>query len=120
MADAWRQLLYEHHATLVLNGHEHVYARLRPMDPAGNPEPKHGIPEIIIGTGGEDLDTVAAAGGGYANPNVVTAYDQGYGVMKLSLEPHGYGFSYKPVLAGAGSGLSVLNYSDSGSGSCRR
>ena len=30
-ADAWWQLLYQAHATLVLNGHEHVYARFRPM-----------------------------------------------------------------------------------------
>ena len=35
-ADAWWKLLYAHHADLVLNGHEHLYARFAPMDPAGN------------------------------------------------------------------------------------
>ncbi len=32
---AFWQLLYEHHADLVLNGHDHLYARYRPLDPPG-------------------------------------------------------------------------------------
>ena len=119
VADAWWQLLYDNHATLILNGHEHAYARLRPMDPTGNYDPKHGIPEIIIGTGGEALDTLAVSNGVYANQNVVTAYDEGYGDMNLTLKPNGYSFTYKPVLAGAGFGPNALNYSDSGSGRCQ-
>jgi len=118
VADAWWQLLYANHATLILNGHEHAYARLRPTDPAGNYDPRHGIPEIIIGTGGEALDTLAVSNGVYANPNVVTAYDEGYGVMNLTLKPSGYSFAYKPALAGAGFGPTALDYSDSGSGRC--
>ena len=118
-ADAWWQLLYDNHATLILNGHEHAYARTVPMNPAGKADPKHGIPEFIIGTGGEALDTTAVnADGSYANPNVVTAYDQGFGVMDFQLKPNGYSFSYKPVLAGPGFGSSALDYSDSGSGKC--
>ena len=119
VADAWWQLLYDNRATLILNGHEHIYARMRPMDPTGASDPKHGIPEIIIGTGGESLDTLAVSNGVYANPNVVTGYDQGYGVMNLTLKPNGYAFTYKPVLAGTGASPSALDYSDSGSGSCR-
>jgi hypothetical protein len=119
VADAWWQLLYDNHATLVLNGHEHAYARMRPMDPAGNYDLTKGIPEIIIGTGGEALDTLAVTNGVYANPNVVTAYAKGYGVMNLTLSPNGYSFTYKPVLAGAGFGGSALDYSDSGSGKCQ-
>jgi hypothetical protein len=46
------------HATLILNGHDPVYARFAPMDPAGNVDPRHGIREPIIGTGGESLDTL--------------------------------------------------------------
>ena len=76
-ADAWWQLLYKAHASLILNGHEHVYARFKPMDPAGNYDPKHGITQITVGTGGEDLDTLATTGtGAYSNPNVVTASDR--------------------------------------------
>jgi Calcineurin-like phosphoesterase len=118
VADAWWGLLYDNHATLVLNGHEHAYARMRPMDPAGNYDPKHGIPEIIIGTGGEALDTLAVSNGVYANPNVITAYDEGYGVMNLTLKPNGYSFKYTPALAGGGFGPSALDYSDAGSGRC--
>ena len=119
-ADAWWKLLYSHHATLILNGHEHAYARLRPMNPAGKSDPRHGIPEFIIGTGGEALDTLAVTGSQYSNPNVVTGYDQGYGVMNLTLQPNGYAWHYKPALAGAGFGPSALNYSDAGTGSCGR
>ena len=57
-ADTWWKLLYAHHATLILNGHDHVYSRFAPMDPAANYDPRHGIREFIIGTGGESLDTV--------------------------------------------------------------
>ena len=58
-ADAWWKLLYKSHATLILNGHEHVYARFRPMDPTGNSDPRHGITQFIVGTGGEAIDTLA-------------------------------------------------------------
>lgn len=119
MSDAWWKLLYANHATLILNGHEHLYARMRPMDPAGNYDPKNGIPEFIVGTGGEALDTLATnPDGSYQNPNVVTAESSAYGVLKLTLKPGGYSYSYKPTLAGAGFPSSVLDYSDSGSGSC--
>jgi acid phosphatase type 7 len=119
-ADAWWKLLYDNHATLVLNGHEHAYARMAPVDPAGNPDPKRGITEFVIGTGGEAVDTTATnADGSYANPNVVTAFDKGYGVMNFQLKPDGYSFSYQPVLAGHGFDSSVLSYSDSGSGKCQ-
>ncbi len=62
--DRWAfwQLLYEYGADLVLNGHDHLYARYRPLDPSGNYDPRKGIREFIVGTGGETLDTVATTG----------------------------------------------------------
>ena len=118
-ADAWWKLLYDAHASLVLNGHEHVYARFRPMDPNGRYDPRRGITQITVGTGGEDLDTLSKTGPStYSNPNVVTGQDQAFGVMKLTLRPNGYSFAYTPALAGPGFGSSALNYSDSGSGTC--
>ena len=42
----------------MLNGHDHLYARYRPLDPSGNYDPKKGIREFIVGTGGETLDPV--------------------------------------------------------------
>ena len=79
-AGTWWQLLYEHRATLILNGHDHVYSRFAPMDPAGNSDSRHGIREFIVGTGGESLDTVIPS-----TPNLQSWADQYYGVMKLTL-----------------------------------
>jgi hypothetical protein len=119
-ADAWWKLLYQAHATLVLNGHEHYYARFRPMNPAGQSDPKHGITQFIVGTGGEALDTLAKEpDGSYSNPNIVTAQDEAFGVMKLSLRPDGYSWDYVPVLPGPGFDSTALAYSDSGSAPCR-
>lgn len=118
-ADAWWQLLYDAHATLVLNGHEHVYARFRPMDPSGNYDPVHGLTQFTVGTGGEDLDTLATSGGAFSNANVVTGSDQAFGVMKLQLGDDSYSWNYQPALAGPGAGPSALTYSDSGSARCQ-
>ena len=60
-AQAFWRLLYEHKADLVLNGHDHLYAHYRPLDPSGNYDPKNGIREFIVGTGGETLDPVITA-----------------------------------------------------------
>ncbi|MFI5974173.1 metallophosphoesterase family protein [Streptomyces sp. NPDC051452] len=116
--DAWWKLLYQHHATLILNGHEHAYARLRPMNPAGQYDPTHGIPEFIVGSGGEALDTLAGSPGNYDNPNVVTAQASAFGVMKLTLKPHSYNWDYKPALPGPGFDSTALQYGDSGNGTC--
>ena len=111
-ADAWWQLLYRHHATLVLNGHDHVYSRFAPMDPAGNADPRHGIREFIVGTGGESLDTVLPD-----TPNLQAYADQYYGVMKLTLKPDGYDWDYESAMP-ADPSVTPASYSDTGSGSC--
>lgn len=113
-ANAWWKLLYQHHATLILNGHDHVYSRFAPMDPAGNVDPQHGIREFIVGTGGESLDTVLPA-----TPNLQAWADQYYGVMKLTLRPDGYNWDYESAMVSptAPSGTPPA-YTDAGSGSC--
>ncbi len=120
VTDAWWKLLYANRATLILNGHEHAYARFQPQNPDGAVDTKKGITQLTIGTGGEAIDTLAKnPDGTFANPHVVTGYDKGFGVLKLTLKKHGYAFSYAPVLQGPGLTSSVLDYSDSGSGDCR-
>src|SRR5262249_49258282 len=109
------QLLYQHHATLVLNGHDHVYSRFAPMDPAGNADPRHGIREFIVGTGGESLDTVLT--GAEQAPNLQAWADQYYGVMKLTLKPDGYDWDYESALP-ADPSVTPSSYSDTGSGRC--
>ncbi|MBO0823896.1 MAG: metallophosphoesterase [Actinobacteria bacterium] len=118
-ADSWWNLLYLHGADLILNGHEHVYSRMVPQDPNGVPDPKKGITQFTVGTGGESLDTLTRnADGSFTNPNIVTAQDQAYGAMKLTLGPTGYSWDYRPVLAAPGAPATALDYHDSGSGTC--
>ncbi len=113
-ADAWWKLLYAHGADLVLNGHDHVYSRFAPMDPNGNADPRHGIREFIVGTGGESLDTVLPS-----TPNLEASADQYYGTMKLTLRPHGYLWDYESALENpAAPAGTPAAYSDSGRGSC--
>ena len=113
-ADAWWKLLYAHHADLVLNGHDHVYSRFAPMDPAGNPDPRNGIREFVIGTGGEALDTVLPS-----TPNLQAWSDQYFGTMKLVLHPHGYSWDYESALENpAAPAGTPSSYSDTGNGQC--
>jgi hypothetical protein len=113
-ATAWWQLLYAHHATLILNGHDHVYSRFAPMDPSGNADPKRGIRQFIVGTGGESLDTVLPG-----TPNLQAWADQYYGVMKLTLGSDGYRWDFQSALesptAPAGT---PPTYSDTGTAGC--
>ena len=113
-ADAWWKLLYAHHADLILNGHDHVYSRFAPMDPAGNADPRHGIREFVIGTGGEALDTVLPS-----TPNLEAWADQYYGVMKLTLHPEGYSWDYQSAMVSPTAPANTPgSYSDTGSGQC--
>ena len=140
---AFWQLLYQYGADLVLNGHDHLYARYQPLDPNGMPDPRKGIREFIVGTGGETLDpivlTPVASGAGETNQedpsgNVnfnaqnLQAYSGYYwGVMGLTLYPNGYAWDYESALAGPtalsnGPTLPAPNangsYSDKGFGTC--
>jgi hypothetical protein len=92
-ADVWWKLLYAHHADLILNGHDDLYARFASMDPAGNADPQNGIREFIIGTGGESLDTLRRSA-----PNLQAGADEYYGVMKLTLKANGYAWDYQSAL----------------------
>ena len=90
--------------------------------PSGNVDTQHGITQITVGTGGEDLDTLARTSPTtFSNPNVVTGQDQAFGVMKLSLNPDSFSWDYKPALAGplATDPTAAMSYSDSGSSKCR-
>jgi hypothetical protein len=98
--------LYNAHATLVVNGHEHQYERFAAQNPTGQADPTHGIVEIIDGTGGrslEDFGTVAR--------NSLVRNNTTYGVLELTLFPTSYSFRFVPVDGGT--------FTDSGSGPCR-
>lgn len=110
-ADAWWKLLYAHHADLILNGHDHLYARFAPMNPSGAADPLRGIREFIIGTGGESLDTLNPSA-----PNLQTGSGGYYGVMKLTLSLGSYSWDFASA-AGAPN-VVAGSYSDTGSARC--
>jgi acid phosphatase type 7 len=131
---AFWQLLYKYGADLVLNGHDHLYARYRPLDPSGNYDPKKGIREFIVGTGGETLDPVvltttlpstdgadAADLSGQANfnqQNIEAATGEFWGVMGLTLNPNGYAWDFESALKDPAQTTGPATFSDKGVGIC--
>ena len=102
---AFWQDLYEARADLVLAGHEHSYERFAPQNPDGNPDPEHGIREIVVGTGGRSHTPL-----GYAKPNSEVRDDKTYGVLKLTLSPGKYRWEFIPIAG--------QTFHDSGEGVC--
>ena len=124
-AQAFWQLLYEYGADVVLNGHDHLYARYRPLDPSGNSDPKKGIREFIVGTGGETLDPVVTTNTTAADPsgdpnfnaaNLEAATGNYWGVMALTLDQNGYKWDFESALELPGAPAGT--YSDKGVGTC--
>jgi hypothetical protein len=126
-AAAFWQLLYQYGADLVLNGHDHLYARYRPLDPTGNYDPKRGIREFVVGTGGETLDTVVTTDTTAADPsgnpnfnkeNLQASSGEFWGVMGLTLLPNGYAWDYESALKDPAQTTGPATYSDKGVGAC--
>jgi calcineurin-like phosphoesterase family protein len=97
--------LYAAHADLIFAGHEHSYERFAPQDPEGKADPKHGIREIVVGTGGRSHDPL-----GFATPNSEVRNWETYGVLKLTLAPGKYDWEFIPEEG--------KTFRDSGSGAC--
>jgi hypothetical protein len=134
-ADAWWKLLQAQGADVVLNGHEHVYARSAPMNAAGQADPQNGIRQFIVGTGGEALDSLytdssgnvsvpnlqAAQGSGtaYQNGKTTSGYPGAFGVMKLTLGQNSYSWDYQSAPAPMVNGAPAWgSFSDTGSAQC--
>ncbi len=133
-ADAFWQLLYQYHADVVLNGHDHLYGRYRPLDPNSNYDPKNGIREFVVGTGGETLDpivtTPVTSGSGETNmedPTGNTSFNEEnleagsgefWGVMALTLNPDGYAWDYESALKDPAQTTGPATFSDKGVGTC--
>ena len=77
--------LYNHHADLILVGHDHIYERFAPQTPAGVADPVWGIRQFTVGTGGADHTTITKVAANSELRNVDT-----YGVLELTLHQTGY------------------------------
>jgi hypothetical protein len=81
--DAIWQALAARGADLVLSGHDHHYERF---------EPKGGVVQLIVGTGGRSLYPVLARQAGS-----VAVQTSGFGVLDLELRPGEYTATFRPV-----------------------
>jgi len=89
---AW-QVLYDAHAELVLNGHEHNYERFAPQTPTGAADPQSGIREFVAGTGGSE----SGYNFGTPLPNSEVRNSTTFGVLKLTLDSASYSWQFVPV-----------------------
>jgi acid phosphatase type 7 len=78
------EALYEAGADVVLSGHDHNYQRFAPQHPEEEADPRRGIREFVVGTGGKSHYVIASA---IANTQVYD--DETFGVLKLTLRPGG-------------------------------
>jgi len=104
MKTAFR-ILYTAGVDVILSGDAHHYERFAPMDSAKNLDPKHGIRQFVVGTGGgylTRLNTKWRATEARSNEN--------HGILRLVLSPGSYSWEFIPVEGGS--------FTDSGSASC--
>lgn len=99
------QALYDAHAALVINGHEHNYERFAPQNPQGVADPARGIREIVVGTGGRNHTPLAAP-----IANSLVRNTDTFGVLKLTLHPKSYDWEFIPEPG--------KTFTDSGSDAC--
>jgi hypothetical protein len=105
-APLW-QALHQAGAEIVLSGHDHVYERFAPQDPAGAADPVRGIRQFVVGSGGANHYAFATPSG-IANSEVRSA--ETFGVLELTLSHGAYRWRFLPSSGGT--------FTDSGSGIC--
>lgn len=89
--DLW-QTLYDYHADILLNAHDHDYERFAPQNPQGESDHENGIREFVVGTGGESLYAFK-----HITKNSERQNDQSYGILKLTLHPKSYDWEFLPI-----------------------
>jgi len=104
MATFW-EVLYEAGVEIVLNGHVHNYERFAPQSPDRRADPKRGIRQFVVGTGGK-----AHYGFSATKPNSEVRSTGTDGVLRLVLADGGYTWEFVPAAGGT--------FRDSGSAAC--
>ncbi len=90
--ELWR-LLAQHGVDLVLTGGAHRYERWTPLDAGGNPGP-YGVTHFVVGTGGHALES---AGTDSRRAVAIATEPDGYGALRVELNPHGASFRYSNI-----------------------
>lgn len=103
MQSLW-QAAVEGGVDVVLNGHDHLYERLAPMDANGSAS-MQGIREFVVGTGGTSHYNFT-----HILPTSEARDNTTFGVVKLILHASSYDWDFMPVAGGT--------YHDSGTTSC--
>ena len=85
------QLLYNAHADMVLNGHDHIYESFAPQTATGTLDQANGIREFIVGTGGADHTSIVSVAANSLVRNATT-----FGVLELTLHPASYDWQFVP------------------------
>ena len=99
------QLLYDNNADLILSAHDHTYERFAPQTPTGTVDQQRGIREFIVGSGGANHTSFVTTA---ANSEVRN--DTTFGVLKVTLHPSSYDWTFVPVPGQA--------FTDSGTTAC--
>jgi hypothetical protein len=99
------QALYDNHADVVLNGHEHDYERFAPQTPGGALDAANGIVEFVVGTGGKEQRSFATT-----RANSLLRSNTSFGLLKLTLHATSYDWQFVPIAG------NTLN--DAGTASC--
>jgi hypothetical protein len=86
--------LFDAGAEVVLNGHEHGYQQLAPLNKAGEVDAARGIRTFVVGTGGGDYDTTfGGPRAGALEAKVVGTH----GVLELTLRSNAYDWRFIAV-----------------------
>jgi len=98
------QALYEAGVEMVLSGDDHLYERFAPQATYGLADPL-GVRQFVVGTGGRSHYAF-----GPTQPNSEAQNNDAFGVLKLTLHPGSYDWSFVPEAG--------KSFTDSGSAAC--
>ena len=85
-------ILYNAGVDIILSGHNHIYERFRPQNPARVADAARGIRQFVVGTGGAPLLPF-----GPKAPNLQVRQNSTHGVLKLTLHDTRYTWQFVPV-----------------------
>ena len=98
--------MYNNGGDIIMTGHNHVYERFYPQNPASARDDARGITSFVVGTGGASFYQFPAN-----KPNLATRNNDTFGNLLLTIKDDG-NFSWNFLRAAGGS------FTDSGSGKC--